>query len=80
MNPSALGETTIADLGNASRFFENVAIKLLDNKAIPGLLFHGIVYLDVKEEVRIFKVLFSGQSLVLKQVSGKNPSNTETVS
>lgn len=56
-----------------------MTFKIFNSSVIPGYLLHGIVYLDVAEDVKINKITLNGQCYVKKEISGRNASNTEVV-
>ncbi|VDD79573.1 unnamed protein product [Mesocestoides corti] len=76
-DPNSELETTTTDLGNASRCFGQMTFKIFNGRVVPGLILHGIVYLDVTEPVRINKITLTGQSMVKKEISGRKGSTSE---
>ncbi|VUZ56824.1 unnamed protein product [Hymenolepis diminuta] len=70
-------ESTVTDLGNANRCFDQLTVKLFNNKIIPGYILHGIVYFDVGEDVRINKITINGICNVHKSITGKNKSSSD---
>lgn len=79
-NPNSPMESTVTDLGNANRCFDQMTVKLFNNKVIPGYILHGIVYFDVSEDVRINKITINGSCNVHKSITGKNKSSSDAVS
>eukprot|EP00108_Taenia_solium_P008659 TsM_000781800 transcript=TsM_000781800 gene=TsM_000781800 len=70
-------ESTVTELGNANKCFNQMTFKYFNSSVIPGQLLHGIVYFDVEESVKINKIVLTGQCYVKKEISGRNGSNTE---
>lgn len=74
------GQAIVSEFGGASRFFETVIVKLFNAEGvIPGNLLHGIVYFKVTNDVTIYRLLLNGENIVRKLITGKKPSETETV-
>ncbi|CDS42475.1 expressed conserved protein [Echinococcus multilocularis] len=75
--PNSSMESTVTDLGNANKCFDQVTFKIFNKTVIPGYILHGIVYFDVKEDARINKITLNGQCNVRKEISGRHGSDTE---
>lgn len=80
VTPDSPFECTVTDLGNASRYFDQMTVKLFNREVVPGFIINGIVFFDVTEDVKISKINLRGTCDLHKEIAGRNGYAEDEVS